>query len=114
MIGVLRGWFWWIVCGSFRPHVWHLVGDWRDGAIVIAGKRGWGRCGNLDYDMTGVSGDIKIECSRCGARGFGHFIKPTARHAWLSNEPRVWSLVARDGRPVAGGPSSEEVEAEIR
>ncbi len=113
MIEVFRGWFWWTVCGGLRPHAWRLVGDWRDGAIVVGGKRGWGRSSNPDYEMTGIAGDIKIECERCGVRSFGHFVKPTARHAWLSNEPRAWSLVSPEGQPVAGGPTHEEAEAEI-
>ena len=119
MIEVLRGWYWWAVCGVISPHVWRLVGDWRDGAMAgCGGKRVWDFCHNDAYDMTGRAGAIKIQCDRCGSRGFGHLRRPTERRAWLYGEPRVWSLVGplgpfADSAPVTGGPTHEEAKREL-
>lgn len=118
MLDALRGWFWWLVCGVFLPHAWHLAGDWRRG-----GGFRWRAVASGDHEFAGIesgptnspfsNGAIQIECRHCKARGFGHFERPTKRYAWKNGVPDEWALVSEYGFPVAGGPTHKEIEAEI-
>ena len=121
VVEVLRGWrlaYWDAIRNSFRcmfgAHAWRVFGDWRDGAIFThGGKRYWGFTHNDDLDF---AGRVKIECDRCRVRDYGHFEKPTGKGDWLNHVEslREWRLVDPRGHSVAGGPTHEEAEQELR
>jgi hypothetical protein len=92
-------------------HAWELAGEWRapdTGKSCLPST-----CYENFRGQTFLSSGhrIRVQCGRCGRRGYGRFVKRIGYDAWIEDGPIPrWELFSDDGRPVGGCPPQAEIE----